>query len=303
MEKRMQNQNRKNDGAFFFSFFREIGDGVVITPQHLTDQMVLVEIVRGTARVQIGTVRFLAAERDVFFVPNNRVYAVCSHNGEPLQLRAALFDSNVVMDDLCGFDSDLLYILSVCSAREMRADPVLSTELQDFLHRALDELEDEWMEKEFCYRLRIRGIVLHMMTTLLRSFAQQQNGTNAYKNVLRLRPALEHLNRDFQERIRLSDLSQMVSLADDYFGKLFRICTGQTPLEYLNDVRLNYALGLMLEDGAKQIQEIARISGFSGRDYFTQTFREAMLVTPVEYRKQKNVPPIFESVQKTVLNE
>ncbi|MBQ7377588.1 MAG: helix-turn-helix domain-containing protein [Clostridia bacterium] len=303
MEKRMQNQNRKNDGAFFFSFFREGGDGVVITPRYLTDQIASVEIVRGTARVQIGTMRFLAMERDVFFVPNHCVYAVCSHNGEPLELRGVLFDSNIVTDDLCGFDRDLLYILSVCSAREMSTDPILSAGLREFLHHTLDELEDEWLEKEFCYRLRIRGIILHMMTRLLRSFAQQQNGTNAYKNVLRLRPALEHLNRDFQERIRLSDLSQTVSLAEDYFGKLFKICTGRTPLEYLNDVRLNYALALMLEDGAKQIQQIAKASGFSGRDYFTQTFREAMLVTPVEYRKQKNVPPIPEPSPKTDLNE
>ena len=287
----MKEQFNQAQALFDFAFSRLQGSDVILEPCVSDQNIEFVEVLEGVVRVQIGKGRFLAKAGDVYFVPNGYVHAIANDKGGQASVRRLVFGLDVIAQDISGFDHELLYILSVCSAKKMNKTSVLSKKGKELCHQTLEEIESEWMSKDFCYRLRIRATVLHMLTMLLRGFLSGQNGTSAYKNVLRLRPALEYVDENFKNRIRLSDLSKMVFLADDYFGKLFRLCTGDTPLEYLNGVRLNCALRLMLECPDLKVQEIARQSGFSGRDYFSQTFKEAFGCTPVEYKKNKTVPP------------
>lgn len=281
-----------NQEPFDFVFSRLQGKKTLLEPCLSDKNLEIVEVLEGNVRVQIGKGRFLAKTGDVYFVPNSCVHAIASNDGGVASVRRIIFSLDVIAQDISGFDNDLLYILAVCSAKKMNKASLLENRDKELCHQTLEEIEGEWMSKDFCYRLRIRATVLHTVTMLLRGFLAGQNGTNAYKNVLRLRPALEYIDANFKERIRLSDLSKMVFLAEDYFGKLFRICTGDTPLEYLNGVRLNCALRLMFESPDLKVQEIARSSGFSGRDYFSQTFKDAFGCTPVEYKKNKTVPPL-----------
>lgn len=71
-----------------------------------------------------------------------------------------------------------------------------------------------------------------------------------------------------------------------YLCYVFKKYTGVTMTEYLNDIRLTYALSL-LQNTNKTISSIAQDLGFSSVSYFNVIFKEKYGVPPKEYRKNK----------------
>ena len=58
---------------------------------------------------------------------------------------------------------------------------------------------------------------------------------------------------------------------------------GQTPIEFVNDVRVRAAAEL-LTTTQLPIATIAAQTGFSSASFFTRTFRRLMHITPLAYR-------------------
>lgn len=54
-----------------------------------------------------------------------------------------------------------------------------------------------------------------------------------------------------------------------------------SPLKYLNDLKINYAIGL-LKTGYYTIEEIADLSGFNDPKYFSTLYKKRFGVPPSE---------------------
>ena len=70
-----------------------------------------------------------------------------------------------------------------------------------------------------------------------------------------------------------------------YLCCVFKKYTGVTMTEYLNDARLNYAVGL-LQNTSKTVSDIALELGFSSVSYFNVIFKKRFGATPKEMRKK-----------------
>ena len=65
--------------------------------------------------------------------------------------------------------------------------------------------------------------------------------------------------------------------------------TNQTPIQYLNDLRLENAAKTLLSDKEKSVTDIALECGFSSSQYFATLFRRRFNCSPREYRKNRIV--------------
>jgi transcriptional regulator GlxA family with amidase domain len=65
------------------------------------------------------------------------------------------------------------------------------------------------------------------------------------------------------------------------FKRLFR----ETPLKYVNRIRIRAACQLLLHT-ALSISDVARRSGFSDPSYFTKRFQAHLRIRPLEYRRK-----------------
>lgn len=72
-----------------------------------------------------------------------------------------------------------------------------------------------------------------------------------------------------------------------YLCHVFKKYTGVTMTEYLNEIRLNYALG-MIQNTNKTVSAIAQYLGFSSISYFNVIFKQKYGITPKELRKSKH---------------
>jgi transcriptional regulator GlxA family with amidase domain len=81
----------------------------------------------------------------------------------------------------------------------------------------------------------------------------------------------------------LSYLAEKLGVQKRTLNRRFKIATGKTPGEYLNEVRMNFACDL-LKNTDLSILEIASFSGFSDNSWFSARFKQWSGSTPKAYR-------------------
>ncbi|MBT2695976.1 response regulator [Bacillus sp. ISL-40] len=96
--------------------------------------------------------------------------------------------------------------------------------------------------------------------------------------------AISFIKNHFEQDLGIEQVAEQVGLSVSYFSNLFKQRTGVTFLEYLTDVRVNYAC-LLLENLDLKTYEIAQKVGYTDQRYFSQVFKRKMKKTPSEYRK------------------
>ena len=70
--------------------------------------------------------------------------------------------------------------------------------------------------------------------------------------------------------------------SEKYFSYLFRKKTGMRFTDYLNDLRVHYALRLV-DEGIKTVSELSAACGFMNAGYFSKVFKKNMGKTPAAY--------------------
>lgn len=116
------------------------------------------------------------------------------------------------------------------------------------------------------------------------------NGEFRQYRRLALAPHVVARVRDFirgniGERITLEDIAAVAGYSRFHFVRAFKQSTGLPPYGYVLRERIAVAREL-LENTAMPIAEVARRCGFSTHTHFSSRFREAIGVTPADYRRR-----------------
>ncbi|HKK62133.1 MAG TPA: AraC family transcriptional regulator, partial [Bacteroidales bacterium] len=101
----------------------------------------------------------------------------------------------------------------------------------------------------------------------------------------RVQQAIHYMNRNIDRSITNETLADVVGMAVNSFGRLFKEQTGLSPQHYLTRIRIENACNLLYHTN-HNIDSIAEESGFSDRYYFSRVFKNQMNISPVRYRKQ-----------------
>ena len=80
------------------------------------------------------------------------------------------------------------------------------------------------------------------------------------------------------------DLAKEAQLSEVYFRKLFKLCYGISPKQYLQQLRIEKAKEI-LQNSSHSITKIAEKCGYSSVYHFSKIFKEKVGYNPAEYRK------------------
>ena len=273
-----------NDVKFPFSVYREAGEGRIINTRVNKSSMEIMQITQGEACVQIGTDVVTAKKGDFLYVPPSMMLRVTAEEGNAA-VRGIIFDISVFEDNMENFDTEVFDMFYIQSKNKITvfgdSHPVHST-----LYKLMGECFEEYATRDVCYKLPIRANIYLMLTALLRFYCGSRNELDRmiYHNVLRLSPVLNYIGESFKEKIYIEKLADMINVSPDYFTKMFKETIGKTPIDYINAMRINYAMELLAKT-EMQMAEIAEIIGFCNPNYFHKIFKQYMSVSPLAYRK------------------
>src|SRR5687768_7101453 len=101
----------------------------------------------------------------------------------------------------------------------------------------------------------------------------------------RIIPALVHIQAHLDEDLSLDALAAHVGLSKYHFHELFQSVTGETPKEYVDRLRLEWA-ALQLRIRRVAVVDVALECGYRNHETFSRAFRGRFRTSPSAYRKQ-----------------
>ncbi len=92
-----------------------------------------------------------------------------------------------------------------------------------------------------------------------------------------------YIEAHLTEKLTLPALARMAGLSSSYFGQMFRVALGMSPMTYVRDQRVLRARE-MLRRGNATVAEVAHAVGFSDQHQMNRHFRRLLHTPPSAYR-------------------
>jgi AraC-like DNA-binding protein len=97
--------------------------------------------------------------------------------------------------------------------------------------------------------------------------------------------AVEYFNSHYQELVSIQDMAEKFGYSAGHFYRQFKELSGETPINFLNNIRLKKAV-FYLQYSELPIHKIAALCGFSDPYYFSRIFSRKKHISPLQYRKK-----------------
>ena len=149
----------------------------------------------------------------------------------------------------------------------------------------LSACEDGIFENENthgAYEYYLCGIIWQMFGILLHQMPKPVSVVDDY-----VRPAISMMFNGFPHAITVSDIANRLHISKGYFSEIFKEATGVSPKKYLNDIRMEKAIGYLTKNGLS-ITETAISVGFPDVFAFSRAFKRHFNCSPSEYLKMYN---------------
>lgn len=144
-----------------------------------------------------------------------------------------------------------------------------------------------FMEKKDRYELKCAGILNLLFSELLEFIPYKEVSAHgrlsARSKADRIRRIADYIENNYEEKIRLSDISRLENVTETYMSHFFTDNYHMTFQEYLTKLRCEKARSLLLTTDLS-LFDISYSCGFSDPKYLNKGFLKQYGCTPKEYR-------------------
>ena len=198
------------------------------------------------------------SEGDVVFIPEN-IYCYSEWHGKP--------------------EIEVMYINCFLHYGEFKYEPqIISCDntTKDYLIKISELLSLGDTEELEAYSLFYK--VLQKILPLMTESEATYDKT--------LQTAIEYITDNWNNNFSVSDLAKKCCASESTVYHLFQKELGQTPIGFLNSVRINVAIEY-LDNSSYSVSTISRTVGFNSENHFRKIFAQYTGTTPLKYRKSK----------------
>ena len=121
-------------------------------------------------------------------------------------------------------------------------------------------------------QLQIKAGILQLIGILMEAGLMCQSPRTESQKITAIKTVLSYITDHYHEKLYVQDLASQVNMNEQYFCRFFKRSIGKTPIDYINDYRLNKVIRL-LETGDAQITEICLECGFNNMGNFQRLFK------------------------------
>ena len=259
------------------------GKGYLMAPCDFTDSVAFLQAEAGVVTVQVGAETVEVKKGEVLCIPDGTVaFATAKEKAAFTLLCVSL---SAVLPNMELLDSELFGMFLL----QAKLRPYLLTEEADHYSAALDVLEQaktEFSAKETCFRLCLKAHVCRLLALLLRQYSEAKKDDDRllYHNLSRFKEVLTYAQAHMADKLTVSELSDMMHLSSDYFSKMLFESTGKTAQRYLQSVRVNEAMRMLLFEDTTA-GAVASCVGYGNADAFNRLFKQYVHLSMSAYAK------------------
>jgi len=144
----------------------------------------------------------------------------------------------------------------------------------------LNKIQKEFSTQKIYYQEACSGILKTLLINLYRlSIRTTDSSTDAVDQVL------TYIRDNYDKPITNKMLSDFTDYHENHLNRLFLNHAGVTMHKYILTIRMNEAKKLLL-NSSLDLHTIAEKTGFNSNTYFSNYFKQAEGMSPLEYRKK-----------------
>jgi AraC-like DNA-binding protein len=151
---------------------------------------------------------------------------------------------------------------------------------KNIYYREYQELNNRQSDAAY---METQGIILQLLSRFIHT--EDCAVANAQAIPSRVLDAISYIQLNLKEPLTIAHLAQRANQHPDYFSRQFLQYTGERPLHYIHEKRIERAQYLIITTNMPYA-EIAAATGFDSLPHFSKIFKKVTGMTPNNYRKQ-----------------
>ncbi len=255
-------------------------------PEHLHEFIEMVYILRGSGIHAIDGVEYDFKPGSLLFINYRQVHyfrtdtemEMCNILLDPEWISEKLIDSENAFE-LLGLSAFSHFEKDVDSDRPLI---LFSGEERHQIERLLKDMAAEKAKKNTGYITVLKSQVMVLLTYIFRKMSSdiapvQKGFTPEF---------LTYIRENSAEKLTLGELAKKCFYNPSYFSRLFKEHYGITVTEYINQIRLEKAMEMLLKTELS-VEDIVEHTGFSRKATFYKLLKQKTGMTPQDFRKSK----------------
>lgn len=241
--------------------------------EHMHQDVEFLFVIDGKLTVSMLEKRFVMGPEDMLVINSNHRHGLCADG--PVHVCIIHFNYSMLLNYQ---DQKLLFFYCNSMVEKHEKYGGLRAIMGDLLSECAVNMDKmTFMKKSQVYRL------LHF---LVQYFMSDRITDHAGSDDIRVEKMLQYINTNYNKLLTLTEMAEFMYMAPSSFSRYFKKRVGITFIEYVNNVRLHFALeDVRYTD--KSISRIAQDHGFTNSSAFCRAFKEAYQISPMLYRKQE----------------
>lgn len=141
---------------------------------------------------------------------------------------------------------------------------------------------NDWNNKGTCFHMKCKAAIYNLLVLLLEDFRCD----SGHEPKLKIFSGItEYIGSNFTDpSLNVKRICEVFYISESQLRRIFHKAVAMSPLEYIQNLRLDLAKGMLRsENGFLPIEEIAYSCGFSSLAYFSRLFKETNGVAPSRY--------------------
>lgn len=244
-------------------------------------------VTEGSAQIELPDGIYTLSPKHMYFIPAFTIHTnICKSNFVHyyLHIYEDHYSDNDWLDhwkfpvEIEATDLDLALFKRLCEINPhmtlQKSDPTTYDNNPTLMQNLIKN-----RQRAFCDKVESRGIVFQLLS---RFFKQGQSKIEMEDN--RIAKTVLYIRKHLNEAIELEKLAEISCLSKGHFIRLFKKELGTTPLQYINQKKIEKAQLLLITEELA-VKEIAFQLAFEDYSYFNRLFKKITGVTPQEYRR------------------
>lgn len=255
---------------------------------HYHPQHELVFIENGEGMLYTGDYTGVFQSGDLFYIGGNVPHMFHSVQSSP----DAFCSAYVVHIEDAFFKSVNLQATEFSYLKTLLEEAVKGVRFSGFNSELLVSELKAMTQQAIAYKtLRFLYLLLTVNETSLSTTLATTQWLQTYNNTdKRLHTVVQYIMQNFQQNISLDEIAEISGMNKASFCRYFKNKTHKSFVEYVNELRVNYACNLLKNTTSdKSITDICFESGFNSMSYFSRTFKSTMQQSPTTYRERFTV--------------
>lgn len=272
--------------AFYYDCVNAPSTGIF--PLHWHKCLEIIAVVDGWLEIEIERQKYIIEAGSVTVVNPSQLH-YCEHYSRDTKLFCVIIDLSLFR----GRYMDSMEEKYIAPLKEGRVifPPYIPGNTQ--LVELIRDCSQTFCGQAEAYQIRLKALLYQMLYVLFTQCGdvrcdEQKNPDSLSRE--RVNTILQYVDEHYAERIKLDDLVAILHINKYYICKIFQQHIGRTFLDYVNLVRIQKAVEMIVSTN-DSITTIAFATGFQDINYFSRIFKRIMGISPTQLRKQHRQEP------------